>query len=96
MLPQIHLLLLFSAMIIMLFTLVTQRKHFLMALLALEGVVLVFSLMIPLTLMSPNLFMILLILCLGACEASLGLALLVVMTRFYASDLIKSLSINKC
>nr|QIB72582.1 NADH dehydrogenase subunit 4L [Sternaspis scutata] len=83
-------------MLVILFTLTTQRKHFLMTLLSLEAIILLFTLTIPLVLMTSNLFMILIILCLGACEASLGLALLVIMTRFYASDLIKTLSINKC
>lgn len=32
----------------------------------------------------------------GACEASLGLSLIVIISRFYGSDILKSLSINKC
>jgi len=32
----------------------------------------------------------------GACEASLGLRIIVLMSRSYGSDMIKSLRINKC
>nr|UZT27125.1 NADH dehydrogenase subunit 4L [Sternaspis buzhinskajae] len=96
MLSQTYLTLLPLAFLTALFALMIQRKHFLMVLLTLEAVVLLFSLSIPLILSTPNLFMVLIILSLGACEASLGLALLVLMTRSYASDLIKALSINKC
>lgn len=36
------------------------------------------------------------ILTIGACEARLGLSILVIMSRSYGSDLIKSVSTNKC
>lgn len=36
------------------------------------------------------------ILTFGACEASLGLRLIVIMSRYYGRDLFKSLSTNKC
>jgi NADH:ubiquinone oxidoreductase subunit K len=43
-----------------------------------------------------NIIIILVIITLAACEASLGLALIVIITRSYGSDSVKLLSINKC
>lgn len=43
-----------------------------------------------------NIIIILVIITLAACEARLGLALIVIITRSYGSDTIKLLSINKC
>lgn len=37
-----------------------------------------------------------LILTIGACEASLGLTLLVLISRFYGNDLVKNLRVSKC
>jgi NADH:ubiquinone oxidoreductase subunit K len=38
----------------------------------------------------------LILLTFGACEASLGLRLIVIISRFYGRDILKSLTINKC
>nr|QGA73890.1 NADH dehydrogenase subunit 4L [Marenzelleria neglecta] len=78
---------------------VLQRKYILMALLSLEAAILSLALLVTLSLSaSPfgDLFLCLVILTLGACEASVALAILVLMTRSYGSDMIKSLSSNKC
>nr|YP_009988588.1 NADH dehydrogenase subunit 4L [Pharyngocirrus uchidai]QNM39912.1 NADH dehydrogenase subunit 4L [Pharyngocirrus uchidai] len=80
-------------------SLVLQQKHLLMALLALESAVLALVFISSLFLASPqhaSLFIISLLLTFGACEASLGLALLVSMSRHYGSDLIKSITSIKC
>uniref|UniRef100_UPI0030E0A801 NADH dehydrogenase subunit 4L n=1 Tax=Pilargis wolfi TaxID=3023926 RepID=UPI0030E0A801 len=80
-------------------TLVIQRKRLLMALLSLEAVILTLTLLttMALSLLSPtNMFLCLVMLSFGACEASLGLACLVAMMRSYGSDQIKSLTLNKC
>lgn len=70
-----------------------------MSLLCLERIILRLVLIVTLvtaatTLTSAALRVI--ILTLGACEARLGLGLLVVMSRTYGRDLINSLSRNKC
>uniref|UniRef100_UPI0030DF1C81 NADH dehydrogenase subunit 4L n=1 Tax=Synelmis amoureuxi TaxID=3053537 RepID=UPI0030DF1C81 len=80
-------------------TMVIQRQSILMALLALEAMILSLALMTTLTVMahSPTkIFLCLILLTLGACEAALGLACLVSMMRSYGSDQIKTLSLNKC
>jgi NADH:ubiquinone oxidoreductase subunit K len=85
--------------IIALLSLVSQQKHLLMALLSLEGVILSLVLLIPVSLsiiFIPIQALCLILLRFGACEARLGLALLVSIARFYGSDHVKSLSINKC
>nr|ALS46251.1 NADH dehydrogenase subunit 4L [Glycera unicornis] len=79
-----------------LMTMITQRRHLLMTLLALEGVMLTLTLII-IIMFSPNeLFLSFILLTLAACEASLGLACLVIITRSYGNDHLKSLSPNKC
>jgi len=87
------------AIIIALFRLLIQRTHFLMALLSLEGVILSLVLFVPIILcfsgnMIPSVRIVLLTF--GVCEASLGLRLMVFMSRSYGSDYIRSVSINKC
>lgn len=79
--------------------LLAQRSHLLIALLCLEGIILRLVLYIPsliyiIQLSIPSISIILLTF--GACEARLGLRILVYMSRSYGSDIIKSLSINKC
>lgn len=79
--------------------LLTQRSHFLISLLCLEGIMLSLVLFIPSLIYSlqislPTIRIILLTF--GACEASLGLRILVHISRSYGSDIIKSLTINKC
>nr|YP_009131431.1 NADH dehydrogenase subunit 4L [Escarpia spicata]AIL54791.1 NADH dehydrogenase subunit 4L [Escarpia spicata] len=78
---------------------ILQRRHLLMALLALESTTLMTMIFAANIFGAPsqfNIIIILVIMTLAACEASLGLALMVIMTRSYGSDTIKLLSINKC
>nr|YP_009131509.1 NADH dehydrogenase subunit 4L [Tevnia jerichonana]AIL54895.1 NADH dehydrogenase subunit 4L [Tevnia jerichonana] len=78
---------------------ILQRRHLLMALLALESTTLMTMIFAASIYGAPsqfNIIIILVIMTLAACEASLGLALMVVMTRSYGSDSMKLLSINKC
>lgn len=76
-----------------------QHKHLLIALLCLEGIILTLVLFVPTVLYIsemtiPTLRII--ILTFGACEARLGLRILVYMSRSYGSDIINSATINKC
>nr|BDQ44391.1 NADH dehydrogenase subunit 4L [Amynthas habereri] len=83
------------AMINMLF----NQSHFLMTLLSLEGITLSLVLFVPLMLMNctaPNTSMSVILLTFGACEASLGLGLMVSMSRSYGNDMLKSLTTTKC
>nr|AOR07201.1 NADH dehydrogenase subunit 4L [Mesenchytraeus cf. gelidus SL-2017] len=83
----------------MILALLIQRSHFLMSLLCLEGIMLSTVLFIPLLLYSTSLMLptiSIIMLTFGACEASLGLSLLVKMSRSYGSDMMSSLSTNKC
>nr|YP_010700915.1 NADH dehydrogenase subunit 4L [Rhynchospio aff. asiatica ZW-2021]WCI21130.1 NADH dehydrogenase subunit 4L [Rhynchospio aff. asiatica ZW-2021] len=78
---------------------VAQRKFILMALLSLEATILNLALAITITASSGasnETFFCFIILTLGACEASVALAILVLITRSYGADTIKSFSINKC
>ncbi len=75
-------------------TIVIQRQHLLITLLALEGVILTLSFIVRL--FYRELFFILILLTFGACEASLGLACLVSITRRYGNDLFNSLISAKC
>lgn len=79
--------------------LLIQRSHFLIRLLCLEGIILRTVLFVPLIIYSYSLILPtirIIILTFGACEARLGLRLLVKISRSYGSDIISSLSINKC
>jgi len=76
-----------------------QRTHFLISLLCLEGIMLRLVLYIPSLIYAsrmsiPTIRIILLTF--GACEASLGLRILVFISRSFGSDIIKSLTTNKC
>nr|ALS46276.1 NADH dehydrogenase subunit 4L [Glycera americana] len=77
-------------------TMISQRRHLLMALLALEGVMLTMTLIVVMFSSTNELFMSFVLLTLAACEASLGLACLVIITRSFGNDYFKSLSTNKC
>nr|AVW86094.1 NADH dehydrogenase subunit 4L [Levensteiniella iris] len=82
-----------------LITLLTQRSHLLMALLTLEAMIL--NLMLLLLMSSNltsvlNLFLAMIMLTFGACEATLGLACLVKMTRKFGNDLISSTNLQAC
>nr|YP_009331664.1 NADH dehydrogenase subunit 4L [Paraleonnates uschakovi]APG32417.1 NADH dehydrogenase subunit 4L [Paraleonnates uschakovi] len=82
--------------LIMLICTVMQRKHLLMALLALEGAILTLILLMISLNQAMEGMAILSTLTFGACGASIGLACMVAMARSYGNDLIGSLSINKC
>nr|BDQ44040.1 NADH dehydrogenase subunit 4L [Amynthas bimaculatus] len=76
-----------------------NQTHFLMTLLSLEGITLSLVLFVPLILVNcnaPNTAMAVTLLTFGACEASLGLGLMVSMSRSYGNDMLKSLTITKC
>lgn len=78
---------------------ILQRRHLLIALLALERTTLITMIFAATIFGAPsqfNIIIILVIITLAACEARLGLALIVIITRSYGSDTIKLLSINKC
>jgi len=80
-------------------TFLTQHKHLLIILLSLEGIILTLTLSIRIRINSItqiNIFITLFLLALGACEAALGLAILVTISRNYGSDILNLLSINKC
>jgi NADH:ubiquinone oxidoreductase subunit K len=85
--------------LIILITFIQQQNHLLMALLALEGITLSLVLSIPLTMtinLIPASASCIIILSIGACEASLGLALIVAAARTTGNDILRTLSINKC
>nr|WGH14688.1 NADH dehydrogenase subunit 4L [Dendrobaena tellermanica] len=77
----------------------TNSFHFLMTLLSLEGITLtlvMFVIMIMAMSNAPNMSMTILLLTFGVCEASIGLSLMVLMSRSYGTDMLSSLSSNKC
>lgn len=93
---QFYLLLMIFASII---TFLLQRKHLLISLLSLEVLVLTLSILVMLNLgQSPSYrpYLLFVLLTFGACEARLGLSLLVTMTRSFGSDTINLLTISKC
>lgn len=76
-----------------------NRTHFLITLLSLEGITLRLVLFVPLILISSNtsnVAIAVILLTFGACEARLGLGLMVSMSRSYGNDILKSLTITKC
>nr|YP_009773409.1 NADH dehydrogenase subunit 4L [Dendrochiton gothicus]QIZ12632.1 NADH dehydrogenase subunit 4L [Dendrochiton gothicus] len=81
-----------------LLTFCLQRKHLLNALLALEILMVsIFLLMISLSnLMSNEGLTIFVLLTLAASEASIGLAMLVILIRCHGNDYVSSLAIHKC
>lgn len=74
------------------------RKQFLIVLLRLEFVVLglFLSFIFFLSLVGKSVSLSFFLLILGACEASLGLSLLVSMVRLNGRDMLRSLSVIKC
>lgn len=79
--------------------LITNKNHLLISLLALESLMLRLVILIPTNILISNvqsLFFRIVLLSIGACEARLGLALIVIISRTYGSDIIKSLSLRKC
>jgi len=81
-------------LIVRLLVLLSQRRQFLMVLLVLERIALLF---LGLILFSPfrELMVVFVTLSIAACEASLGLSLLVCITRHFGNDRIGNLVINK-
>nr|AVW86198.1 NADH dehydrogenase subunit 4L [Iphione sp. YZ-2018] len=80
-------------------TFVIQRTHVLMALLALEAMILNLMIicLISLCPLNPNeLFICMIILTFGACEAGLGLSCLVKMTRSFGNDMLQTISSPSC
>nr|ANP26492.1 NADH dehydrogenase subunit 4L [Laeonereis culveri] len=73
-----------------------QRIHLLMALLALEAMILSMTLMVIMLTNSSWTMFIIIMLTMGACEASLGLACMTAMSRSYGNDFPNSLTLNKC
>lgn len=89
---------LFIATLFTLARFLRQRTHLLTALLAIEAALLILATAIPInqiTAALPNTTSLILLLTLAACEARLGLALLVLIVRSYGNDLIRSLSSAK-
>jgi len=79
-------------------SLILQRKHLLNALLSLEIIILGLFCIIISTLTGEirDLFLTFIILTFGACEARVGLALLVALIRNHGNDFISSINIHKC
>nr|WIM50626.1 NADH dehydrogenase subunit 4L [Conus ventricosus] len=81
-----------------LLTLSLQYKHLLSILLSLEAVTM--SLFVLMFFMSSNIMLTgetsLILITLGACEASLGLAILVAIIRAEGNDYVSSFSMHKC
>nr|YP_009974962.1 NADH dehydrogenase subunit 4L [Platynereis massiliensis]QNJ33936.1 NADH dehydrogenase subunit 4L [Platynereis massiliensis] len=75
---------------------ILQRQHLLMALLALEAMILALVIMTIITLNTSWSMFIIVMLTFGACEASLGLACMTAMSRSYGNDRLNSLTTNKC
>ena len=77
---------------------ISQRQHVLMCLLRLEAILLslAFGITISTSSFNNELFYCLVILTFGACEARVALAILVIISRTFGSDLINSINLNKC
>lgn len=76
-----------------------NQTHFLITLLSLEGITLRLVLFVPLILMgahAPNTAIAVILLTFGACEARIGLGLIVSISRSYGNDILKSLTSSKC
>nr|WIM50730.1 NADH dehydrogenase subunit 4L [Conus ventricosus] len=84
--------------LVSLLTLSLQYKHLLSILLSLEAVTM--SLFVLMFFMSSNITLMgetsLILITLGACEASLGLAILVAIIRAEGNDYVSSFSMHKC
>ena len=79
--------------------LIINKNHLLISLLSLEAFILRLVILIPITLAassSESIFTRIILLSIGACEARLGLALIVLISRTYGSDKIQSVTSNKC
>lgn len=86
---------LFFATLVTLIALLTKRTRFLAALLSLEVLMLLLTALIPTRASLIGLsagVCIPVLLVMGACEAALGLALLVILVRHYGNDKIRALT----
>nr|YP_010437791.1 NADH dehydrogenase subunit 4L [Eisenia andrei]UTB53923.1 NADH dehydrogenase subunit 4L [Eisenia andrei] len=91
--------LVFLLPLVAMLNLISNQTHFLMTLLSLEGITLSLVLFVPLTLSvmsAPNTSVSVMLLTFGACEASIGLSLMVLMSRSFGTDMLNSLTMNKC
>lgn len=76
-----------------------NQIHFLITLLSLESITLRLTLFVPLILINctaSNTAIAVILLTFGACEARLGLRLIVSISRSYGNDILKSLTSTKC
>lgn len=91
--------LVFLLPLVAMLNLITNQSHFLMTLLSLEGITLSLVLFVPLSLSvanAPNTSISVVLLTFGACEARVGLSLIVLISRSFGTDILNSLTINKC
>lgn len=91
--------LLISSYIATLVSFFIHHSKFLLSLLCLEGILLSLVILIPFSISyysNPTYTTALIILTMGACEARLGLSLVVKISRNNGSDNISILTINKC
>ena len=75
---------------------IKQRRHLLISLIALEGVILTLSLIFIILRSEMELFILFVLFTFGACEASLGLACLVYIIRSFGRDEFLILNRIKC
>jgi len=75
---------------------ITQRRFLLICLLSLECLILRILYIIILSLRFKDIYLLLIILAIAACEARLGLAIVVTITRFIGNDKIFILKFFKC
>jgi len=85
--------------LIILLSFILNYTHLLLSLLCLEAIILVIVQFIPITIYfssRPINQLRLILLTIRACEASLGLRIVVKLSRNYGSDLLSSSAINSC
>lgn len=85
--------------IIAIINLIINKSHFLHVLLCLEIITLSMLLYLSFYFIIFNLstpLLSVIILTLGACEARLGLTLLVIIVRIFGNDILKNISVRKC
>jgi len=75
---------------------IKQRRHLLISLIALEGVILTLSLILIIQRSEIELFILFVLFTFGACEARLGLACLVYIIRSFGRDDFSILNRIKC
>lgn len=91
--------LVFLLPVVAMLNLITNQSHFLITLLSLEGITLSLVLFIPISLSvanASNARISVMLLTFGACEARIGLSLIVLISRSFGNDILNSLTINKC